>query len=208
MRNETYKMMVKVSEHIEETNEAKLVEMYNSGRESEVLAKLFIDNYGIINKVSSKYLSIEGEVADSIALESLEKSIENYSINGKSKLSSYFVTIYKRDLVDEYRKLKADKRKIDDDADSVDYLTDGENGEFGITYETNSLYHEDELTMNFDEMDFLTPNEKKILNYYKKANFKCNQKDVAEELGVKPSSISRALKRLEKKKEELLKELY
>lgn len=211
MNNQTYKMMSKVAEQIEEDNEDKLVEMYKEGEEgkkSQVLAKLFVLNYGLINKNSNKYMSIEQDIAESIALESLEKAIKDYSSSGKSKLSSYFILIYKRDLVNEYKKVKADKRQLNEDSASVDVLTNGENGNFGVTYENNHMFYEDEVDIDFYELDFLTDNEKKILSEYKKCGFKANQKDIAERLNVNKSSISRAINRLSDKLPQLKEELF
>lgn len=208
MSNQTYKMMLKVAEQIEEDNEDKLVEMYEKGRESEVLAKLFVLNYGLITKNSNKYMSIEQDIAESIALESLEKAIKDYSSSGRSKLSSYFILIYKRDLVNEYKKVKADKRQLNEDSASVDVLTNGEQGNFGVTYEDNNIYYENKLDIDFYELDFLTDNEKKILTEFNECGFKATKSDIADRLDVHKSSISRAINRLSDKLPQLKEELF
>lgn len=208
MNNQTYKMMSKVAEQIEESNEDKLVEMYENGRESEVLAKLFILNYGMITKTNNKYVSIEQDIAESIALQSLEKAIRDYASSGKSKLSSYFILIYKRDLVNEYKKVKADKRQLNEDSASVDVLTNGEQGNFGVTYENNNMYYENEIELDFYDLEFLTDNEKKILTEFKKCGFKATKSDIAERLDVHKSSISRAINRLSDKLPQLKEELF
>ncbi len=208
MNNQTYKMMSKVAELVEETEEEALIKMYQNGRENEALAKVFVLNYGMICKISNKYQSIEQEVADSIALESLDICLKDFKFEGAARLTSFFNRVYKNKLINTLRRNQADKRTLDRDSNSIEAITEATEGNFGVTYEDNNIYYENEIEFDFYELDFLTPNEKDILNEFNKCGFKATQSDIADRLGVQPSSISRAINRLSDKLPQLKEELF
>lgn len=208
MNNQTYKMMSKVAELVEETEEKALIEMYQNGRKNEALAKVFVINYGMISKISNKYQSIEQETADSIALESLDVCLQDFEFKGAAKLSSFFNRVYKNDLIDALRRNQADKRTLDRDSNSIEAITEATEGNFGVTYEDNNIYYENAIEFDFYELDFLTDNEKKILSEFNKCGFKATQSDIANRLGVHESSISRAINRLSDKLPQLKEELF
>ena len=208
MNNQTYKMMSKVAELVEETEEEALIEMYENGRENEAIAKFFVMNYGMVCKISNKYMSIEQDVADSIALQSLDTSFREFKKAKQAKLLTFFNRLYKQDLIDNYRKIKADKRTLDRDSNSIEAITEATEGNFGVTYEDNNIYYENEIEFDFYELDFLTDNEKKILTEFNKCGFKATQSDIADRLDVHESSISRAINRLSDKLPQLKEELF
>jgi len=208
MNNQTYKMMAKVAELVEETKEEELLEMYENGQENQAIAKFFVMNYGLITKNSNKYISIEQDVADSIALQSLDVAFKEFKSNKQTQLNTFFIRIYKRKLINYYKKIKADKRTLDRDSNSIEAITEATEGNFGVTYEDNNIYYENEIEFDFYELDFLTPNEKKILTEFNKCGFKATQSDIADRLDVHESSISRAINRLSDKLPQLKEELF
>lgn len=95
------------------------IEIIKTLAEDAQIAKIFVDNFAMIQNLSNKYFSIDEDTKISIALECILKVLKNFDIKRGAKLSSLVYTYYENALSLVVRNELADKRKANNYADSL-----------------------------------------------------------------------------------------
>lgn len=95
----------------------ELLKEYQENMSPNILAYLFISNYGVIYNVSKNYLLLTGDDKASLCLQQLDKCIYKYNSNMKCSFITYFLVCYKNLLRTETEQLFSHKRY-------ANYITD------------------------------------------------------------------------------------
>lgn len=95
------------------------IEIKNTLSEDAQIAKIFIDNFAMIQNLSNKYFSIDEDTKISVALENILKVIKNFDVTRGTKVSSLLYTYYENALSLIVRNDLADIRKANKHADSL-----------------------------------------------------------------------------------------
>lgn len=95
------------------------IEIKNTLSEDAQIAKIFIDNFAMIQNLSNKYFSIDEDTKISVALENILKVMKNFDITRGTKVSSLLYTYYENALSLIVRNDLADIRKANKHADSL-----------------------------------------------------------------------------------------
>lgn len=166
----------------------------------DAIAKFYCENIGLIRNLSSKYLSIDEDLKGGIALESIYQCFNTYKDGKGNTIVSHFRMIYSNKLKDEVKSQHRDKRKINKETSSLDSLKEKTDGEFGVTSSQSLTQNpEDNIVMDFNnflnQFDF-SDTQKNILRLYIDSAGRINQTDIAEELGVNKSTVSRNLNKV------------
>lgn len=125
--NETLKMMKTIITGKEkEKSVDDLIKDYQNSLNPSILAYFYIQNYGLILKISNKetYKQIDNDDKVSYCLQSLDKSLQTYDFNNKS-FTSYFTTIFQNllrthNITNHYNNRKANLYKCS--LDEIDEL--------------------------------------------------------------------------------------
>lgn len=100
---------------------------------SDILAYLFVNNFGAIIKLNNLYPNINEQDKASFCLQELDKTLRTYNNNKNTKFLSYFLVLYRNRLKAENNLLEMQKRKIMNDYEEIsncqsyvedDYFTD------------------------------------------------------------------------------------
>lgn len=200
MINTTYNTLLERVDNVEETSR-DLIELYQEN-ESDAISQFYVRNYGLINKIQSKYYSVNQDERDSIILEATYNAFQAYEVDGDSSLLSLFRLILNRKFTDRIRKQNTEKRELDnpDNVDSIDAMKEFADGETTVVYQDDVLDRPDDTRLqDIQESELLTDAEKRVLTIYVRDKAQCTQKDVADELGISKVAVSRTLKRLREK---------
>lgn len=95
------------------------IEIMNTLSDDAQIAKIFVDDFALIQKLSNKYFSIDDETKISVALESILKVIKNYDVTKGTKISTLVHTYYENALSLIVRNDLASKRVANKNAESL-----------------------------------------------------------------------------------------
>lgn len=103
---ETLKMMKTVIEGYEKDKSIKeLLEVYKSKQTPNILAYLFVSNFGIIIKVKNLFPLLDEQDVSSFSLQELDKAILNYDFNANCSFVTFFVACLRNRLRTESESL-------------------------------------------------------------------------------------------------------
>lgn len=203
----TYEHFSEIAEEITETDIYNLMNMYNNGDE-RALAKIFVDNYGYIQQIQNKYYTVDDVDRDSLAIVNLQQAISDFDVSKNCSVLTLFRTYFRRDLKDKLRKQDADKR-IDSETASLDKIQEEMGGELNLPDDSSSETKLCKtLDIDVDNSDIFTDAEKRVLKVFIKYEGRVNQTDVAEELGISRMAVSKTLKRIRNKKEDVIELIF
>lgn len=177
---ETLKMMKSIITGEEsKTDEKKLIETYKENLFPNILAYLYINNFGIISKTAELYPKLDDMDKASFCLQELDSCLQNYNSDKNTKFITFFIKCYKNRLRMETQRIMANKRK------SFLFVQNlSEINNIGNDYLD---YQDIELILNNYN---LTTVEKK---YCKLLNEGYSIKEIADKVYLKPISIYKKL---------------
>lgn len=95
------------------------IEIVNTLSEDAQIAKIFVDNFAMIQNLSNKYFSIDDDTKISTALECISKVVKKFDITKGARISSLVYTYFENALALIVRDALADKRRANNNADSL-----------------------------------------------------------------------------------------
>lgn len=105
-------------------SEIELISLYQKTLSSNLLAYMFVNNYGIITTISKPFVIINDQDKASFCLQELDKALRTFDNNKKVKFTTYFIDLYKARLIQENHSLQYDKRKIMNDVTELDSIVE------------------------------------------------------------------------------------
>lgn len=93
------------------TNESELIKEYQESLSPNILAYFYVNNFGLITRISRLYPILTHEDIASFCLQELDKCIQNYDSNLNIKFTTYFSRCFKNKLRMEAEALQTQKRK-------------------------------------------------------------------------------------------------
>lgn len=183
---ETLKMMKSIITGKEcKVDEKELIKEYQKKLSPNILAYMFVNNYGIITNICNKYQLINEQDKASFCLQELDKCLQKFNFNYNVKFTTYFITSVRLRLNAEIKKLKAIKRKVN--------ILQSELLEDSIIKE--DIYFEDNFKELFAEYN-LTEKEINLCNLLKYGYI---NKEIAELYKVTPQAIHNQSRKIFKK---------
>jgi len=79
----------------------ELLQEYKDNESPNILAYLYVNNFGVIQKFADKYKMIDTQDVASYSLQELDKAIKQYDFNSDCKFITFFVTYLKNRLRSE-----------------------------------------------------------------------------------------------------------
>ena len=172
-----------------------LVEEYKEFPRDEIIAELFIRNFGIIHNTINKYSKLNNENKVSWTLEFLVIALKTYSSDKKIKFLTYYISILKNALLRETYRQETNKTKIQFHTVKELKLTSNQ-GDVDVKTEADyeDLRSKKDFENSIMKLDFelmykklnLTPSEKYFLKCYLQDK---TTKEIAEGWGVSTSRI-------------------
>ena len=124
---ETLKMMRSIIIGYEKNKTInELLREYKDNESPNILAYLYVTNFGIIQKYADKYKMIDTQDIASYSLQELDKAIKQYDFNSNCKFITFFVTYLKNRLRSEQELLMKHVRFANyfhEDLDSLHNIT-------------------------------------------------------------------------------------
>lgn len=183
------------NENLKDLSVEELIKNYKLEPKDDIIAELFIRNFGMIQKTIIKYSDLSEENKISWTLEFLVIALNTFDFSKNIKFVSYFIKILRNALLRETYRQKTNKTKIQFYTFKEQKLT----SKYGDTeIKTEDDYEDLKVTNEFEnsifKMDFellyknlyLTPSEKYFLKCYLEDK---TTKEIAEGWGVSTSRI-------------------
>lgn len=175
----------------------ELVQAYQEGRQSEVIAHVFCTNYQLLKITANKFFGLSAEDKDSFILEEIAKALNNYDLeNSKNaKITTVVSTYLYNRLRAETQALQKASRATLNLATSFEDLGDMDRLEEAgddASYSYSEMY---ELVYQLD----LTENERKCCEIIILNNDPVKNSEIAELLGVSRAGAGHIKKSLKVK---------
>ena len=110
---ETLRMMKSIITGKEkQRKEIDLIEEYQDSLTPNILAYMFVSNFGIITNISNNWLKLDDADKVSFCLQELDKALRTYKLDSNIKFITYFRKLYINRLRTETEAINTNKRKI------------------------------------------------------------------------------------------------
>lgn len=175
----------------------ELVQAYQEGRQTEVIAHVFCTNYQLFKLTANKFFGLSAEDKDSFILEEIAKALENYDLQSEkqAKITTVISTYIYNRLRTETQALQKASRATLNLATSFEDLGDMERLEKAGDESTYSYAEMYELVYQLD----LTENERKCCEIIILNNDTLKNSEIAELLGVSRAGVGHIKKSLKVK---------
>lgn len=106
--NATYQMMKRATDglgiSIEDGDIPGLISEYQNTRDSDILALIYVKYFYGMQKIASKYHSVDVSEKESLSLITCERALRNYNPDRGVKFFSYLLTLWERELITQMGK--------------------------------------------------------------------------------------------------------
>ena len=183
--------------------EEKYLELAKNG-DSEARSKLIEHNLRLVAHIVKKYDHRTDDVDDLISIGTigLIKGVDSYSYRHGTRLTTYAAKCIENEILMYYRSDKKHNKNISIN-ESVGFDNDGNEITFLDILKTPKpdfamdIHNKDNIKLMKEYFNILTPREKEIIikRYGLNDTDELTQKDIAKELGISRSYVSRIEKR-------------
>ena len=126
---------------IKGTNE-ELACKYKETISSDILAYMYVSNFGIISQIADKYTQIDDTDKASFCLQILDTTLRKFNKEKNIKFITFFCTAYNNKLISELNHLYTNKQLVNINTEELDYNT--------FNYMEDSIETEDEILNNWN----------------------------------------------------------
>ena len=193
----------------------ELGSQYKLNHNPQILANVFIRNYGLIKSCGTKFFTLQDDDISSISVSTLDYCLLNFNINKDLKFTTYFYSVLIKNFKTEQKSRLYDKRKynylsklnyfIDNENNDLDYSEDNllsvinfKDLDLWVDYEQcyTINYSDTLLKITINESKLLTDKEKQYCNVIIDSNTVLSKTDLSEILNVSRPTLYSIIKSL------------
>lgn len=109
---ETLKMMKSIITGKEkELTQEQLIKEYQEKKSPNILAYMFVNNFGIISNICDLYAELDEQDRASFCLQELDKCLQQFAFISKSKFITFYANCLKNELATQITHINRAKRK-------------------------------------------------------------------------------------------------